>query len=63
MVASAILATIIGTIEYFTLNKITKSEVIEYRSTLKMSAIMFTIGIIAIAIYINIEGIPQMIGW
>ena len=63
MVASAILATIIGTIEYFTLNKITKSEVIEYRSTLKMSAIMFTIGIIAIAIYINSEGIPQMIGW
>lgn len=63
MVASAILATIMGTVEYFTLNKIIKSKVIEYKSTLKTSAIMFTIGIIAITIYIHIEGIPQFIGW
>ena len=63
MVASAILATIMGTVEYFTLNKITKSEVIEYKTTLKISAIMFAIGIIAITIYIHIEGMPQLIGW
>jgi hypothetical protein len=63
MVASAILATITGTIEYFTLDKITKSEVIEYKTTLKISSIMFTIGIMAITIYIHIEGMPQLIGW
>lgn len=63
MVASAILATIMGTIEYFTLDKITKSEVIEYKTTLKISSIMFAIGIIAITIYIHIEGVPQLIGW
>ena len=63
MVASSILATIMGTVEYFTLDKITKSGVIEYRSILKMSAIMFAIGIIAMTIYIHIEGIPQLIGW
>ena len=63
MVASAILATIVGTIEYFTLDKITKSEVIEYKTTLKISSIMFAIGIIAITIYIHIEGMPQLIGW
>jgi energy-converting hydrogenase Eha subunit H len=34
MVASAILASITGTVEYFTLDKITKSDVIAYRSIL-----------------------------
>ena len=63
MVASSILATIIGTIEYFTLDKITKSKVIEYKSTLKISTTMLIIGIIAITIYIHIKGIPQLIGW
>ena len=63
MIASSILAIIIGTIEYFTLKKITKSEVIEYKATLKTATIMLIIGIIIIAIYIHIEGIPQLIGW
>lgn len=63
MIVSSVLTIIIGMIEYFTLKKITKSEVVEYKSTLKTAMIILIIGIIAIAIYIHIEGIPQLIGW
>lgn len=63
IVAGSILATIIGTVEYFTAKKITKSKVIEYKSTLKISAIMFIIGIIGIIIYTHINGMLQLIGW
>lgn len=63
MIVSSVLTIIIGTIEYFTLKKITKSEVIEYKATLKTATIMLIISIIIITMYIHIEGIPQLIGW
>lgn len=63
MIVSSTLAIIIGTIEYFTLKKIIKSEVVEYKATLKTATIILIIGIIIITIYIHIEGIPQILGW
>ena len=64
LIAIAIIAIVASTIEYFFLsNTITRMIAIEYRQTLKLATATLIIGIIFMAIYINAEGIPQLIGW
>lgn len=64
LIAIAIIAIVASTIEYFFMsNIITRMIAIEYRQTLKLATATLIIGIIFMAIYINSEGIPQMIGW
>lgn len=63
LIAIAIIGIVASTIEYFMSNSITRIAVIEYRQTLQLATVTLIIGIIFMAIYINAEGIPQLIGW
>lgn len=63
IIAGSTLAIIVSTIEYFIYNELTKENVQEYKTTLKIFSIMLCIGIIIAQIYIHFEGIPQILGW
>ena len=64
LIAIAIIGIVASTIEYFFLsNTITRMIATEYRQTLKLGMAVLIVGIIFMAIYINAEGVPQMIGW
>ena len=63
MIVGSTLAIIASTIEYFIYNELTKENVQEYKTTLKIFSIMLCIGIIIAQIYIHFEGIPQILGW
>ena len=64
LMAISIIAIVASTIEYFFMtNTITRMIAIEYRQTLKLAIVTLIAGIIFMAIYINAEGIPQLIGW
>ena len=64
LISIAIIAIVASTIEYFFMsNTITRMIATEYRQTLKLATVTLIIGIIFMAIYINSEGIPQLIGW
>lgn len=63
LIAIAIIAIVASTIEYFMSNTITKIIATEYRQTLQLATATLIIGIIFMAIYINAEGVPQLIGW
>ena len=64
LMAISTIAIVASTIEYFFMsNTITRMIAIEYRQTLKLATATLIIGIIFMGIYINAEGIPQMIGW
>ena len=63
LIAIAIIAIIASTIEYFMSKTITRMIATEYKQTLKLATVTLIIGIIFMAIYINAEGVPQMIGW
>lgn len=63
LIAIAIIGIVASTIEYFMSNTITRITVIEYRKTLRLATVILIIGIVFMAIYINTEGIPQLIGW
>lgn len=63
MIIGSILAIIVSTIEYFIYNELTKENVQEYKTTLKIFSIILCIGIIIAQIYIHFEGIPQILGW
>ena len=63
LIAIAIIAIIASTIEYFMSKTITRMIATEYRQTLQLATVTLIIGIIFMAIYINAEGVPQLIGW
>ena len=63
IIAGSLLAIIMSSIEYFIYNELTKENVKEYKSTLKIFSIMLCIGIIIAQIYVHFEGIPQLLGW
>ena len=64
LIAIAIIAIVASTVEYFFMsNTITRMIVTEYRQTLQLATATLIIGIIFMAIYINAEGVPQLIGW
>ena len=63
LIAISIITIAVSTIEYFINKHITKAIIIEYRQTLKITTIIFIIGIALLKAYIHTEGIPQLIGW